>query len=85
MTVPVAAPGITKEQFEMLNGKLDKILKLITPVITVSKEMQAEAEEKDKKTARKKAPRQDKKLEPTTEKLKAAKTTKKGKVGKKSA
>lgn len=55
MTVPVAAPGITKEQFEMLNGKLDKILKLITPVITVSKEMQAEAEEKEVLAASKKA------------------------------
>lgn len=35
----------SKEQFEMLNAKLDKILKLITPVIAVSKEMQNEQAE----------------------------------------
>jgi CxxC-x17-CxxC domain-containing protein len=38
-----ACTGISQEQFDALNGKLDKILKLITPVITVSKEMQEEA------------------------------------------
>jgi CxxC-x17-CxxC domain-containing protein len=35
----------SKERFEMLNAKLDKILKLITPVFSVSKEKQAEVEE----------------------------------------
>lgn len=33
---------LSKEQFDMLNAKLDRILKLITPVISVSKDEQAE-------------------------------------------
>lgn len=51
----VQAPGITKEQFEMLNNKLDKLLRIVTPVIEVSKEMQAQAVVKSEKSAEKKA------------------------------
>ena len=36
---------MTSEQFDLLNSKLDRILQLITPVISVSKEMQSEMPE----------------------------------------
>jgi CxxC-x17-CxxC domain-containing protein len=49
--------NISKEQFEILNTKLDKILKLVTPVFVVTKEMQEKAEQKPepKKKALKKS------------------------------
>lgn len=37
--------GMTTEQFDLINSKLDRILQLITPVISVSKEMQTEMSE----------------------------------------
>lgn len=45
---------VTKEQFEALNAKVDKILKLITPVISVSKEKHAEVSAKMEKAEAKK-------------------------------
>lgn len=72
--------GVTKEQFEELNHKfeelnvkLDKILRQVTPVIKVSKEMQAKAEEKPKK-AKKAAAKGEVKVAKTKKTTKAAKT-----------
>lgn len=48
------ANDFSKEQFDMLNAKLDRILKLITPVISVSKEEQAEVAKKPAKKSKKK-------------------------------
>lgn len=41
------ASGVTREQFEMLNAKLDRILKALNPVIQVEKAVTKEAIKKD--------------------------------------
>lgn len=81
---PVVSAGITKEQFEMLNNKLDKLLKIVTPVIEVSKEMQAHAAEKTEKSAAKKQAKAAKavkpaKVEAPAKTVKAKKAVKKAK------
>jgi len=63
----------SKEQLDMLNAKLDKILKLITPVTSVSKEKHAEVTEKVAKATEKAA----NEVEKATKVKKAAKKTKK--------
>lgn len=72
----------SKEQFEMLNAKLDKILKLITPVISVSKEKQAEVAAKMEKAESKKA--ETKKVEVKAEEMAPVKAPKAKKAVKKS-
>jgi CxxC-x17-CxxC domain-containing protein len=70
--------SISKEQFEMLNAKLDRILKLITPVIEVSKEEQAKVQADLEKSAIKKAKKADKSVavKETDEKPKKSKKAK---------
>lgn len=77
------APGITKEQFEMLNNKLDKLLRMVTPTIEVSKEMQAEAEVKTAKSAAKKAAKAEKAAKPVKKAAPVAKAKKVVKKAKK--
>lgn len=67
----------TKEQLEMLNAKLDRILKLITPVTSVSKEKHAEVLAKTAKAEKPEEVQHEAKSEPVVKAKKVVKKAKK--------
>jgi CxxC-x17-CxxC domain-containing protein len=61
----VSAPvNQNKEQFEILNAKIDKILKLLTPVVPVKEEKKEIIVKKNKETTKKKITKKEKPKKP---------------------